>query len=301
MMMGELPPVPIDELTEATLPEQGQEIIGQFGGVPYRIPKALLAAIVEEILVERGNLVPSARQISTGSGLEGGGDLTADLELAISEGGVSLEMLADVPPAHLLGRPKGANGGAPAKLSSEQVLPVLGSGTPSAENFLRGDGSWAFPFAITAGSSIAAAGTEVQFGGVPAGARRITIGVSGVRTNGTSPFVVQLGDAGGIETSGYSDGAGFITSSSPSTTNSAGSGFVICAPPSSAALFSGVVTLINIGGNVWVLSSVLGSSSSSATFAAGTKTLSGPLTSLRLRALNGTDVFQAGQINVVFD
>ncbi len=46
-------------------------------------------------------------------------------------------------------------------------------------------------------------GTTHDYTGIPSWARKIHILLNGVSTNGVSPLAIQLGDAGGIETSGY--------------------------------------------------------------------------------------------------
>jgi hypothetical protein len=81
---------------------------------------------------------------------------------------------------------------------------IEATGTPGATTFLRGDGSWAGT--ITSGTAVSASGTSVDFTGIPSTAKRITVMFSGVSTNGTSIIQVQLGDSGGVETTGYVGG-----------------------------------------------------------------------------------------------
>jgi hypothetical protein len=53
---------------------------------------------------------------------------------------------------------------------------------------------------ITSGTAVAStSGTSIDFTSIPLWVKRITVMFAGVSTNGTSPFLVQLGDAGGIE------------------------------------------------------------------------------------------------------
>src|SRR3989304_1039623 len=45
-------------------------------------------------------------------------------------------------------------------------------------------------------------GTSVDFTGIPAGTKQIIVTVEGVSTNGTGAIKIQLGDSGGVETTG---------------------------------------------------------------------------------------------------
>ena len=57
---------------------------------------------------------------------------------------------------------------------------------------------------ITQGTAVAStSGTSIDFTGLPAWVKRITVNFSGVSTNGTSIPLLQLGDSGGIENTGY--------------------------------------------------------------------------------------------------
>jgi hypothetical protein len=57
---------------------------------------------------------------------------------------------------------------------------------------------------ITSGTAVAStSGTAIDFTGLPAWVKRITLMFSGLSTNGTSDYMVQLGDSGGFETTGY--------------------------------------------------------------------------------------------------
>jgi hypothetical protein len=143
-----------------------------------------------------------------------------------------------------------------------------------------------------------ATGTSVDFTGIPSWARRVTVMFSGVSTNGTSLPLIQIGDSGGIETSGYSGGAALNLSG---TANSAG--FLTTRVSAAANLHDGIATLYLIGSNTWVLSGQMYQSSQVQPIAssAGSKTLSDPLTQLRITTVNGTDQFDAGTINVMYE
>jgi hypothetical protein len=67
--------------------------------------------------------------------------------------------------------------------------------------------------AITAGTAVAStSGTSIDFTSIPSWVKRITVMIAGVSTNGSSIIQIQLGDSGGVETSGYTGTTGYNAS-----------------------------------------------------------------------------------------
>lgn len=151
---------------------------------------------------------------------------------------------------------------------------------------------------ITSGNSVAASGTAVDFTGIPSWAKRITVMFSGVSTNGTANFRIQLGDSGGVETSGYSDATMIITGTTP-TTFTATAGFEL-AGIAAASAYIGTMIIENLTGNSWNIIKTFSSGTLSCT-GAGTKTLSATLDRVRVTTANGTDAFDAGSINILYE
>lgn len=149
------------------------------------------------------------------------------------------------------------------------------------------------------GTAVSASGTAVDFTGIPSWVKRITVMFSGVSTNGTSNPLIQVGDAGGIETTGY-DAKSSINGSASSAGASYTTGFGIL---SSLAVntFSSSLQISKLDGNVWVLSGVLAGTGNNTLQCAGVKTLSDTLTQVRITTVNGTDVFDAGTINIMYE
>lgn len=143
-------------------------------------------------------------------------------------------------------------------------------------------------------------GTSIDFTGIPSWVKRITISISGVSTNGTSNIQVQLGTAGGIETSSYL-GAAF----SQTATNTAyTSGALLTGANAAATIIHGsaTFTLLNSSINLWSIAGVIAQSNAAAVgFTAGSKSLSGVLDKLRLTTVNGTDVFDVGSVNILYE
>ncbi len=145
-------------------------------------------------------------------------------------------------------------------------------------------------------------GTEVTFTGIPSWVKRITVMLNGVSTSGTSILIVQLGDAGGYETTGYE--SMFAIAASGGVTYLTATAGIACGGNLAANVYNTIVTFTNVTGNVW-LAGISGQLNASGTFfglfGGGTKTLSALLDSLRITTVNGTDTFDAGSINIMYE
>jgi hypothetical protein len=152
---------------------------------------------------------------------------------------------------------------------------------------------------IQRGTAVTVSGTSVDFTSIPSWVRRITVMFNGVSTNGTSNWQLQLGDSGGVETTGYA-GAAAIINATPTVAN-ATTGFVV-ASSLAAITLSGTVIFTNINGNVWVASGYLSRTDGATAYGTGgNKTLSDTLTQVRITTVNGTDTFDAGTINILYE
>jgi len=189
---------------------------------------------------------------------------------------------------------------APAVAGSNTL--VLPGGNGSNGNILGTDGagnlSWVNGRMVLETAKASTSGTSVDFTGIPSWVKKITVMFDGVSTNGTSYVQIQLGDAGGVETASY---LGATQTSSAAQAHS--SGFLTDASTGSAAsVRHGAVTLTNITGNVWASTINIGwSSSANAFIGAGSKSLSATLDRVRITTVNGTDTFDAGSINILYE
>jgi len=142
-------------------------------------------------------------------------------------------------------------------------------------------------------------GTSIDFTGIPSWVKRITVMLNGVSTNGTSSVIVQLGDSGGVETSGYS-GYSFEIKATPAGL-AVSSGIILNSPVASSTC-DGIVTLVNITGSTWVATFVGGDTTGAVCNVAGvSKTLSGTLDRIRLTTVGGVNTFDAGTINISYE
>jgi hypothetical protein len=155
---------------------------------------------------------------------------------------------------------------------------------------------------LTLATSVATtSGTSIDFTGIPSWVKRITVMLNGVSTNGGANYLIQLGDAGGIETSGYASSSGLLFSNIANTAGST-AGFNILTNSSNHAP-SGHMLLTNVSGNVWVASGcvTLAEANNGTVYFGGTKTLSDTLDRIRLTTVNGTDTFDAGEVNIMYE
>lgn len=139
-------------------------------------------------------------------------------------------------------------------------------------------------------------GTSIDFTGIPANTRQITVLFNGVSTTGTSVPIIQLGTSASYTSSGYlgaaCTGATFINLST---------GFAYAATNTAARVIHGTATIINVSSNIWVFSSVTGlSNEASMNWGGGSISLAGTLDRVRITTVGGTDTFDAGVINILY-
>jgi len=157
---------------------------------------------------------------------------------------------------------------------------------------------------LTSGTAVAStSGTSIDFTGIPSWVKRITVMFAGVSTSGTSNVLVQIGTGGVPTTSGYSSAAGFvnITSSVAGGVTST-AGFIVFYG-SATYVSGGNFTITNISGNIWTFAGIIANltTTSYTGQSAGSGSLSGTLNLVRITTVNGTDTFDAGSINILYE
>jgi hypothetical protein len=156
---------------------------------------------------------------------------------------------------------------------------------------------------LTRGTAVGASGTAVEFTDIPSSVKRITVMLSGISTNGSSPPQIQIG-SGSYVTSGYSGGNSVIlTSTAGAVIFSTGFGIGVNTTNwASSVIVQGIITIMNLTGNVWVASGSVGRSDNNTVyFTAGSVSLSGVLDRVRITTVNGIDTFDAGTINIMYE
>lgn len=256
-------------------------------------------------LVSVPNLVPTGETITIPAGrtvvhpsLQVDGTLVVDGTLFIPSGGTYTADELDVTVVK-------QNGNVVANLNSPSL-----TGTPTAPTAAVGTDTTQLATCALVKASMELAprmqlmtaqnstsGTSIDFTGIPSWVKRITVMFNGVSTNGTSNLLVQIG-SGSVNTTGYASScsAGAATAV---TTN----GFISTFSMASTYLRIGEIHLNNITSNIWQQSGILADSSNAVvgTISGGSKTLSSTLDRIRVTTVNGTDTFDAGQINVLYE
>lgn len=143
-----------------------------------------------------------------------------------------------------------------------------------------------------------ASGTSIDFTGIPSWAKRITVMFSGVSTSGTSNLLAQIG-SGSFATSGYISSA-TVPDASTATTSST-TGIILTEAHTAADTKYGTVVLFNTTGNSWTSSNVIATSEPRLQISGGGITLGGTLDRVRITTVNGTDTFDAGTINILYE
>ncbi len=159
---------------------------------------------------------------------------------------------------------------------------------------------------LTLGTDTATtSGNTITFSSIPSGVKQITLSWRGGSTNNTGQIYVQIGDSGGLETTGYT-GNTLILSTTPTisrTAWSAGSGALLANYTHAATVWDAtlVATLVNASTNTWSFSVTstndAGSGAAPGTIGAGNKSLSATLDRIAIITAN---TFDAGSVNIAY-
>jgi len=152
---------------------------------------------------------------------------------------------------------------------------------------------------ITSGTAVAStSSTSINFINIPSWVKRITVMFSGVSTNGSSNLQCQIG-AGSVTTSGYLSSTAYILGAG---SNAFTTGFGIAAGIGAGSILQGSFTITLIGSNLWVHSGTVASTNSPNIWSmAGSITLGGTLDRVRITTVGGTETFDAGSINILYE
>lgn len=144
-------------------------------------------------------------------------------------------------------------------------------------------------------------GTSINFTDIPSWVKRVTVMFDQVSTNGTSIMQIQLGTSSGIQTTSYSsvhsyngptNGGAAITTGFGIFHNLAGD------------IKTGLATFSLLNNNTWVAFGGFANSGSQPgyiMFTSGSKSLGATLDRLRITTVNGTDTFDSGTINLLYE
>jgi hypothetical protein len=156
--------------------------------------------------------------------------------------------------------------------------------------------------AITSGTVVAStSGTSIDFTSIPSWVKRVTVMFNEVSTSGTSNILIQIG-SGSITSTGYISTSMRLATGNFVTTNSSTAGYVV-GVNDATFISSGhmMLTLANSATNLWIESHSLKINASQGVSGGGSGSLAGVLDRIRLTTANGTDTFDAGSINTLYE
>jgi hypothetical protein len=155
---------------------------------------------------------------------------------------------------------------------------------------------------ITSGTAVSASGTAVSFTSIPSWVKRITVMLQGISGNGSSDFLIRLGTSGGFVTSGYLGAASAFGNTVGTSNYTNGFGIYLTGQSGSGVIFHGLMTIDLINSNSWVEAGTFARSDGTNTsISAGSIALGGALTQVQVTFANGTDTFDAGTINILYE
>jgi hypothetical protein len=182
--------------------------------------------------------------------------------------------------------------------SPSQLLDV--NGTIKGNSIIVGGQTLLMP---TSSALTTLSGSSVDFTGIPSTARRVTVSFNALSTTGTNVPLIQLGDAGGIETSGYTGAVGVLVNAAASQVTNFSSGVSLSTTSTAASVYQGSVTfdLMDATTNRWAVSGTAGRSDAFVFVSyGGSKALSQTLTQVRLTT-NSADTFDGGTATVSWE
>jgi len=177
------------------------------------------------------------------------------------------------------------------------------SPTTAGNVLFTADGSvWSSTAKIVRGTSVAStSGTSIDFTSIPSWAKRVTVMLNGVSTSGTSIPIIQIG-SGSITATGYLAYAGFAGGTNAAGATSSTIGFPINSGSAANILYI-TYSIFAYSGNIYFasMSGALAGTTNQLHAGGGNVTLSGALDRVRVTTTNGTDTFDAGVINILYE
>jgi hypothetical protein len=175
--------------------------------------------------------------------------------------------------------------------SDGQVLTSSGAGAVCAFETLTAGFTQGTEQATTSG-------TDVTFSSIPAGTKVIYIMYMGVKSSTNADVYVQIGDAGGIETSGYLGDNSNLSSATAATSGATTTTWDINKHAAADIINGNMILLLADASNVWTQSHVLAAGTGKTYWGAGQKTLSAELTQVKVGMASGA--FTEGSVNIMY-
>ena len=170
-----------------------------------------------------------------------------------------------------------------------------------AAKVLQGDGSWVAAGFTQGTEQATTSGTTITFSSIPSGVDMIILNFEDVGFSSDVGIDVQLGDSGGIETSGYKAGSVSIQGSSTTAVAATTDRFEMTSAQGATAMGwhgSMIITLKDSSNNTWIATWCIYTDTATIRigWGSGSKSLSAVLTQIQLSG--GT--FDQGSVNIMY-
>jgi hypothetical protein len=155
---------------------------------------------------------------------------------------------------------------------------------------------------VVAGTAQAStSGSTLDFTDIPSWVKKVTCLFAGLSLSGTDHVLIQIGDSGGVETSGYVSTSTIVTAAAATAAANSTAGF-IAYDGAAANTLSGAIVLYNVTGNQWVASGTWNYDNGTTVTGStgGSKSLSATLDRVRF-TVTGANTFDAGTVNILYE
>ena len=158
---------------------------------------------------------------------------------------------------------------------------------------------------LQSGTAVAStSGTAINFTDIPSWVKRVTVIFLGVSTSGSSVVQIQIG-AGSVITTGYLSSSTSLVNTGTIVGATQTTGFGVEASAGSitaTGVRNGHAVITLITGTTWVNSSNISFSNAGiSALSGGNIALGGTLDRIRITTVNGSDTFDAGYINILYE
>ena len=246
----------------------------------------------------------SGATLTTTSALPAGTNIATTIQYfntgivnTVADDAIGLAQMASGTDGNIISYDASGNPVAVATGSDGQVLTSAGAGAPPAFEAIPAAG-------VTLGTAVATtSGTTFDFTGIPSGTKRITVNLAGVHFNAGVWPLVQIGDSGGVETSGYSTVCCYLSASVAGYLYTNGWNWLTFGSAGATYLYSGtiILTLVDPATYSWAGSLLTTAAGTVMGSAAGDKSLSAELDRVRITTNSGGSAFDAGKVNITYE
>jgi hypothetical protein len=242
--------------------------------------------------VANSALTNSSVTVTAGTGMSGGGAVALGSSVTLTNAGVTSNVAGTgISVSGATGAVTVTNSGVTSIVAGTGISVSGATGAVTVTSTVSGG--------FTLGTPVStASGTEVNFTSIPATVRQIILTFNGVSNDGGN-FKIQIGDSGGIETTGYVAASALLRNTTTVSVNDSTSFFNFSLFGASDAVRGSVtLTCQSTSTNTWVASGVLGLTDSILTTVTGTKSLSGTLDRVSFACTGGN--FDGGSVNIAY-